>query len=139
MVVENSSDLTTVALGIRNNNPLNIRYSVYNNWKGQTGSNKGFCVFSEMVYGVRASILLLKNYISQGYNTIEKIVSKWAPAIENNTENYISYVSKSVGIEPSFVIEYDSGDFYKILYYMGIMESGYKISKSMYNQAKQIL
>ncbi len=139
MVVENSSDLTTVALGIRNNNPLNIRYSVYNNWKGQTGSNKGFCVFSEMVYGVRASILLLKNYISQGYNTIEKIVSKWAPAIENNTENYISYVSKSVGIEPSFVIEYDSGDFYKILYYMGIMESGYKISKSMYNQAKQVL
>ena len=83
-------------LGIRNNNPLNIRFSPMNNWKGQTGSNKGFCVFESLEFGYRAALVLLSNYQRKGYDTVAKIVSHWAPASENDTEAYIDYVATSV-------------------------------------------
>lgn len=79
-------------LGIINNNPLNIRYSPSTKWKGQAGANKGFCVFTDMIYGYRAAIVLLCNYQRKGYDTIRKIITRWAPPSENNTEAYISAV-----------------------------------------------
>lgn len=80
------------SLAIRNNNPLNIRYSSGNKWIGQTGKNKGFAVFSDMVYGWRAAIVLLIKYQRSGYDTIRKIVTRWAPPSENDTEAYIRFV-----------------------------------------------
>lgn len=80
-------------IGFKNCNPLNIRYSSRNNWRGQVGEHKGFCVFAHESWGFRAAYKLITNYISQGYNTIEKIVSRWAPPTENDTEAYIKYVA----------------------------------------------
>ena len=79
-------------LGLRNNNPLNIRFSPKSNWVGQTGSNKGFCVFDTLEHGFRAALKLLNNYIRQGYDTIPKIIARWAPESENNTKAYIDTV-----------------------------------------------
>lgn len=79
-------------LGIRNNNPLNIRFSPMNVWKGQTGCNKGFCTFDTMEHGYRAALVLLLNYVKRGYDTISEIVSRWAPESENNTQAYINRV-----------------------------------------------
>lgn len=79
-------------LGVVNKNPLNIRYSERNRWIGQIGSNKGFCVFSSMDYGLRAACLLVRKYIRRGDNTIAKIIRKWAPPSENDTSAYIRYV-----------------------------------------------
>lgn len=79
-------------LGIVNKNPLNIRYSPMNIWRGQTGSNKGFCVFSSFEFGYRAALVLLRNYISKGHVSISAIISRWAPSSENNTTAYIRYV-----------------------------------------------
>lgn len=76
-------------LGIRNNNPLNIRYSPMNKWLGQTGCNRGFCTFEKMEYGWRAAFVLLRNYIRRGLCTPRQIISNWAPACENDTEAYI--------------------------------------------------
>lgn len=84
--------------GIRNNNPFNIRKGIQ--WQGlrpeQTDSV--FCQFKSMLYGVRAGMKLLKNYV-QGSNgsgrpvdTPEAIISRWAPSNENDTEAYISFV-----------------------------------------------
>ena len=79
-------------LGLRNNNPLNIRFSPRSNWIGQTGENKGFCVFDSLEHGFRAAFKLLNNYIKQGYDTVPKIISRWAPQSENNTTAYIDFV-----------------------------------------------
>lgn len=79
-------------LGIRNNNPLNIRFSVLNNWKGQTGSNRGFCTFESFYFGYRAAAILLKTYFRKGYVTISSIIERWAPRSENNTKAYIKHV-----------------------------------------------
>lgn len=87
-------------LGIRNNNPLNIRYSKHVHWKGQTGVKKGFCTFESMKLGYRAGILLLCNYYNRGYDTIHKIINRFAPPTENNTQAYIKYVSAVSGVNP---------------------------------------
>ena len=77
-------------------NVCNIRYSKNNNWIGQTGSYKGFCVFHNQTYSIRACYVLLVNYIKQGYDTVGKIITRFAPPSENNTEAYIKYVMKNV-------------------------------------------
>jgi len=77
-------------LGMRNNNPLNIRYNSGNHWQGLTGENKGFCTFKSRVYGYRAAFVNLQTYNVAGKDTIREIINKWAPATENNTAAYIS-------------------------------------------------
>lgn len=83
-------------LGVRNRNPLNIRYVSTNHWKGlhPTQPNvKGFCRFIHFDAGYRAAILLMKTYIRRrGCDTVEKIVRRWAPPTENRTELYIAAV-----------------------------------------------
>lgn len=85
-----------ISRGVRNNNPFNIRISS-NNWYGKLPSSerkdKEFEEFSSMIYGVRAGLILIKNYIKKhDCDTIEKIITRFAPPSENNTDNYILYV-----------------------------------------------
>lgn len=82
------------ALGYRNLNPLNIRFNIMNHWKGQTGCNKGFCTFDTIEHGFRAAFVLLLNYIKRGYDTPTEIISRWAPATENDTKAYLSTVMR---------------------------------------------
>lgn len=80
--------------GIRNHNPGNIRLG--DKWQGlaEEQTDPAFCVFISHEYGCRAMLKILKNYVEK-YNckTITDIVARWAPPSENNTYNYISYVS----------------------------------------------
>lgn len=89
--------------GIRNRNPLNIRYSAANDWLGKLTHSKQDMQFEEFIdtlYGFRAGMCLIMKYIkTYGFDTIEKIVRRWAPPSENNTENYIKTVCKMTGME----------------------------------------
>lgn len=105
--------------GVRNNNPFNIRRTS-DNWKGMSSdsilqpfslhdgnyalakcTDSQFVVFDNMIYGLRAGLILLKNYVNKyGCNTPEKIVKRFAPASENNTEAYISFVCRGVSSDP---------------------------------------
>lgn len=80
-------------LGIRCNNPLNIRYNKKNHWKGETDPSNGFCTFSDMIYGCRAALVLLVHYYNRKHDTIRKIIRRWAPPSENDTKSYIRTVS----------------------------------------------
>lgn len=80
-------------------NPLNIRYAKANEWRGQYGHVNGFCSFRNDAYGFRAAYKLICNYIKAGHNTIEKIVSRWAPPCENNTSAYIEFVEDETMID----------------------------------------
>ena len=86
---------------VRNCNPLNIRKNG-DKWKGlRAEQNDGaFCQFETMAYGWRAAFILLGRTYYEKYhlNTIKKIISRWAPACENNTKGYIAYVAKQVGV-----------------------------------------
>lgn len=85
-------------LGIRQNNPGNIRFNPANNWNGQTGAGSGYSIFSELRYGIRAAGKLLRNYQSRyGLDTIAALIQRWAPQSENPTDAYIANVARWMG------------------------------------------
>lgn len=94
--------------GFRNNNPLNIRKG--SKWKGLSPvqSDKSFCVFTSMRYGIRAAIyLILKYYKVYELHTLYEIISRWAPATENNTYNYCSIVAHELDLPFKFIPTFD--------------------------------
>lgn len=111
--------------GIRNNNPLNIR--IGNNWQGEVAkpTDLQFEQFTEMKYGVRAAFKLLHNYIERyKLNTIEKIVRRWAPSSENNTEAYIKHVCEWTGFGRTQVLHTNKPfEMLWLLIAMGVQES----------------
>ena len=83
--------------GIRNNNPGNIRVSK-DQWEGMTGDDGAFVTFDSPESGVRALGKNLLSYGRQGYDSIEKIINRWAPPNENDTKAYIDSVVAATGI-----------------------------------------
>jgi len=76
-------------LTFKNNNPGNIRYNP--KIKGVIGrSPGGFSVFSSWYHGLYAmKSLLTRSYLQKGFDTISKIIYRYAPPSENDTEKYI--------------------------------------------------
>ena len=86
--------------GERNNNPGNIERNTIR-WLGMAGiqSDSRFCSFTTPAYGIRALGKLVTNYYrNYKLNTIAKIINRWAPAIENNTDAYIIAVSTACSL-----------------------------------------
>ncbi|WP_051880641.1 hypothetical protein [Buttiauxella noackiae] len=87
--------------GIRNNNPGNLEASELFEWQGQTGNDGRFAKFSSPEHGIRALGMNLLSYHRRGLDTISKVISRWAPASDNNdTSSYISKVSQALGVSP---------------------------------------
>jgi hypothetical protein len=90
-----------LARGLRNNNPGNIRAS-NDAWVGKVAvDDAGYIVFDTMAHGIRAMTIILRNYANRyGANTVNTIIRRWAPSIENDTESYIRDVSRRLGVSP---------------------------------------
>ena len=85
--------------GLRNNNPGNIRKNSDVFQGEKTSSDKEFKQFKSMAYGYRAIFKILSNYYrNYKLDTIRKMISRWAPENENNTDAYIKAVSDYAGI-----------------------------------------
>lgn len=114
--------------GIRNFNPFNIRRSQIV-WLGERSEliDREFESFISMELGLRAGLLLLRNYIRRGYDTPRKILARFAPASENPMHDYLSYVC-SQPLKPDQKIDFASMNFYlmckRILFY----ESFYNVT-----------
>lgn len=128
--------------GIRNNNPLNIRKG--NEWKGERPEqqDKAFEEFTSMEYGIRAGFIILRKYITgyngltQKFNTIEKMISRWAPSVENNTAAYISQVSKMTGIPATLKLSFAQRSFMvAIVDAMIFVECGQHVDKQLIESA----
>jgi hypothetical protein len=90
--------------GIRNHNPLNIRRTGKDQWKGLADAQQdaAFCQFKSLEWGWRAAFHLLTRTYYHKYRlyTIRGIISRWAPSSENDTTAYIANVSRLTGIDP---------------------------------------
>lgn len=87
---------------VKRNNPGNIRKTA-TKWQGELpGIQLGEIIsFDTLVNGYRAQLKLLNNYIVKGYDTLSRIISRWAPPSDNNpTTDYIKYVSLKTGLQP---------------------------------------
>ncbi len=111
--------------GLRNNNPLNIRHS-HDKFQGEIqGKDKSFKTFSTMPYGYRAGFVILHTYLRKGANTIKKIITRFAPPSENNTEKYIANVERWSGIPRDKALTSSNGaDYILIVSAMSFVENG---------------
>lgn len=85
--------------GERNNNPGNLNYA------GQAGamlerSGGRFAKFQSAYDGLRAMARQLMLYAKRGINSVEGIISTWAPSSENNTGTYVNSISSRLGVDP---------------------------------------
>ncbi len=95
-------------------------------------SDPQFVQFETMAYGYRAAFVLLRTYRQKyGCNTIRKIISRWAPANENNTEAYIRHVSQWTGIEADKMLAgQDANAWIQIVAAMSRVENGQEADKA---------
>ena len=92
--------------GIRNKNPGNIKLGT--DWDGLAAeqTDPTFCIFDEAVMGIRALMRILLTYrFTHNKKNIDSIIRRWAPPSENDTDAYIVFVSKKMGIEPMEIID----------------------------------
>ncbi len=85
--------------GLRNCNPGNIRLSV-SKFQGEVvpSTDPDFKQFEQMAWGYRAMFVIIHNYNElYSINTLNKIIARWAPQHENDTNSYIRSVAKRLG------------------------------------------
>lgn len=118
--------------GIRNNNPLNIR--IGNTWQGEVShpTDTEFEQFISMKWGLRAAFVLLRRYIERyGLRTIRDIISRWAPASENNTRAYINAVCHWTGMTELQELAFkDANTMCNLVWAMARVETGYSLDFS---------
>jgi hypothetical protein len=99
--------MVAVPRGVRNNNPLNIRKSA-NKWKGKSviSLDPSFETFTNPTFGFRAGMKLISTYYNR-YNlkTVEGIINRFAPPVENDTGAYVNAVAKALNVSPNKVID----------------------------------
>lgn len=129
--------------GLRNKNPFNIEKSS-NQWLGKVAlylnTDKRFEQFYDLKYGLRAGIILLRNYIRvYKLDDVESIISRFAPDKENDTKAYVSFVSEYLSDHgcSSYGIEYGSESFYCLCAAMVKYESKMDLSKEYFESVKK--
>lgn len=120
--------------GIRNNNPGNIRVSK-DQWEGMTGDDGSFVIFDSPESGVRALGKNLLSYGRQGYDSIEKIINRWAPPNENDTQAYIDSVVAATGIPATKSLDLSNPDTLSSLAQaISFHETGSRYNPEVYQQ-----
>lgn len=98
--------------GLRNCNPCNIRISKTRYLGEITPSqDRAFKQFQSMDWGYRAVFVLLHHYYhKRNLKTIRQIINRYAPPVENNTDNYIKAVASAVYLSPDAIIPIEDRD-----------------------------
>ena len=111
-------------IGQRINNPYNIR-QYDQGFLGESGEDSGFVSFEDPMYGVRAADKVLTTYgTKRGINTIRGLINRFAPPSENDTRNYVNYISGQLGIDPDAEVDLSDPEMRaRILSPMAMMES----------------
>lgn len=115
--------------GLRNYNPGNIRISSVK-YRGEVvpSKDRAFKQFSTMAYGYRAIFVILRTYYQKYHlTTIRKMIHRWAPPSENDTQNYVDHVARWSGIPADKTLEISSREMMcAVVAAMSRMENGIK-------------
>lgn len=115
--------VTSTPLNVRNNNPINIRYSKYNNWVGQDWQYKGeFVKFISPDDGIKASIKVIKANI-QSTKSVKEFVNRIAVDGDANSlhiRRYIKHLEANLGYKGKIRLH----DTTKVLELMVFAEGG---------------
>lgn len=118
MMSESMSNV--IPRGLRNDNPLNIRYYSHNDWMGtipdECKNDMDFEEFKASRYGFRAAFKLFKRYFAMGFQTIQEIIYRWAPPSDRNYyHSYVDAVCQYTGYSVDKVIFPENKEAYLAL------------------------
>lgn len=88
--------------GVRCNNPGDIVSSQVE-WKGEVHPSRDprFATFIDMPHGIRAAAILMQGYQrNKGLTTIGALCQRYAPPVENDTNEYAETVAAKCGVHP---------------------------------------
>jgi len=131
--------------GIRNFNPFNLKElpADKTKWQGEraTDDDPIFEEFETMEHGIRAGMIVLRKYILiYKCNTIEKIIKRFAPASENDTDAYIKVVSRLTGFLADEVLTFNDDTIFRLTEAICYHENGsYFLSEQQINKAWEML
>lgn len=84
--------MSKTPIGVIKNNPFDLMYDPHYTWIGQIEpqpSGTRLLSFDTAVHGLRAGMIDARTKVyTHGYNTIDSFIEKFAPCIENDTEQY---------------------------------------------------
>lgn len=109
--------MTKQTRGERNNNPGNIRKGP-SVWQGMAEAQPdlSFITFKSATMGIRAlAKTLLTYYHKHELDTVEKIINRWAPTNENDTQSYVNSVCGELRASPTDLINLDAPATMEIL------------------------
>lgn len=123
-----NSNIKNLPRGLRNNNPGNLRISNIK-WQGKIPNNqntdRAFEQFQNIVFGIRAMLTDVANDITvKKLNTLRKLINSYAPPSENDTINYINFVSKATGLNQDAEIKLTPDLLSKIVKSKILIENG---------------
>lgn len=102
-----------VPLGVRLNNPLNIKRSGAS-WAGKSAvqNHAVFETFDSAYYGIRAGARILINYGRiHKLDTLAEIIHRWAPPDDDNdTGGYVDFVAGKMDIKPDTALNLEDED-----------------------------
>jgi hypothetical protein len=82
----------------RNNNPGDIEWGKFTQAHGALYGDPRFAIFQTQAAGFAAMrALLLSAYVGL---TVAQALNKWAPPVENRTNQYIAHVCEWTGLKP---------------------------------------
>ena len=118
------------------NNPFNIKRVDSKKYLGKDYVNNGkYEKFTNVNFAVAAYLTLLdKNYLSKGHNTISKIVNRYAPPSENDTQKYINDLSIMTKIDKNKIIKFDFNTSFSVCSAMARFESSYTLDKETFRK-----
>ena len=121
--------MTKMSRGLRNNNPGNIRRGNFR-YKGEKAASEdvAFRQFESIEWGYRAMFALLHTYeVKHNCCTLRQMINRYAPPIENNTENYIRRVVYATHLAADKVIStLDGAVMTAVVAAMSEVENGVK-------------
>lgn len=136
--------LSNLPRGIRNNNVGNIIIA-NNDWKGKvplaSNTDGKFEQFYTFEHGLRALLVLLKNYIKNGNDSVKEIIEKYAPSSENDTTSYMNVVANKLNVNPTQSITFDKTTALVLVTAINFVENGkdYPISREQFETAYNLI
>lgn len=99
----------------RNNNPGNLNFARQEGAVLESGAGAGarFAKFNTVEEGIAALVKQLQRYQARGVDTISKIMEIYAPRSENNTDAYISAMTKWTGLGASQALDFNDPEILK--------------------------
>ena len=72
-----------------------------------SSSDSEYCQFYEVEFGYRAMFVLIKMFIQLGYNTVLKLLIRWAPRPKAEIDKYLAFVITNTGFTEDTLINPD--------------------------------